>query len=92
MYYKGVVTRQAAFVSSQGDMSKVYIGDAGTDKEIMIYYLKRTEGGSTHWNSIDDLQLGDELIIFGRAFYYNSTTPEFDNQTYVYSINGVRTA
>ena len=91
-YYKGVVSRQAAFVSSQGDMSKVYIADAGTDNEIMIYYLKRTEGGSTRWEDVDDLQIGDELIIYGKAFYYNSNTPEFDNQTYVYSINGVRTA
>ena len=92
MYYKGVVTRQAASVSSQGDMFKVYIGDKGTNYEIMIYYLKRTQGGSTKWQSVDDLQIGDELIIFGRAFLYNSYTPEFDNQTYVYSINGVRTA
>ena len=93
MYYKGVVSRQAAFVSSQGDMSKVYIKDAGTDYEIMIYYLKKTDGNKYGtWNSVNDLQLGDELIIFGRAFYYNSTTPEFDNQTYVYSINGVPVA
>lgn len=89
MYYKGVVSRQAREVTSYGDMKMVYIKDAGTDYEIMIYYLKRTEGGSTHWSSVNDLQIGDELIIFGRAFYYNSTTPEFDNQTYVYSINGV---
>ena len=93
MYYKGVVSRQAAFVSSQGDMSKVYIADAGTEYEIMIYYLKKTEGNKHGtWSSIDDLQIGDEIIIFGRAFFYNSNTPEFDNLTYVYSINGVPTA
>ena len=92
MYYKGVVTRQATEVTSYGDMKMVYIGDEGTSYEIMIFYLKRTQGGSTKWQSVDDLQIGDKLIIFGRAFLYNSHTPEFDNQTYVYSINGVRTA
>ena len=93
MYYKGVVSRQAAYVSSQGDMSKVYIKDAGTDYEIMIYYLKKTDGNMHGtWNSVDDLQIGDELIVHGRAFYYNSNTPELDNTTYVYSINGVPTA
>ena len=92
MYYKGVVSRQAISVSDYGDMYKVYIADAGTNYEIMIYYLKRTQGGSTKWQSVDDLQIGDELIVHGRAFYYNSNTPELDNTTYVYSINGVPTA
>ena len=93
MYYKGVASRQAREVTTYGDMKMVYIKDAGTDYEIMIYYLKKTEGNRHGtWNNVDDLQIGDELIIFGRAFYYNSTTPEFDNQTYVYSINGVPTA
>ena len=93
MYYKGVVSRQAIKVSTQGDMYMPYIKDAGTDFEIMIYYLKKTEGNRHGtWNAVDDLQIGDEIIIFGRAFFYNSSTPEFDNMTYVYSINGVPTA
>ena len=93
MYYKGVVSRQAAYVSGQGDMSKVYIKDEGTDNEIMIYYLKKTQNNSgSTWTDVNELQLGDELIVCGRAFYYNSNTPELDNSTWVYSINGVRTA
>lgn len=93
MYYKGVVSRQAVSVSSKGDMYKVYIADAGTEYEIMIYYLKKTEGNNHGtWSSVDDLQIGDEIIIFGRAYFYNSSIPEFDSLTYVYSINGVPTA
>ena len=93
LYYKGVVSRQAAYVSGQGDMSKVYIKDEGTDNEIMIYYLKKTQNNSgSTWTDVNELQLGDELIVCGKAFYFNSTTPELDNSTWVYSINGVRTA
>jgi len=92
MYYKGVVSRQAVKVTTQGDMYMPYIKDEGTDYEIMIYYLKKTkENKNGTWSSVDELQVGDEVIIYGRAFFYKSNTPEFDNLTYVYSINGVPT-
>ena len=90
-YYKGVVSQQASQVSSQGDMKNVYVKDAGTDYEIMIYWLKKNNSGGK-WNEIDDLRIGDEIIFYGKAYFYNMSIAEFASGTYVYSINGTPTA
>ena len=40
---------------------------------------------------INDLKVGDEIIIHGAPFTYSNGTKEFSNGTYCYSINGTLT-
>ena len=94
-YFKGVVcTLASSLGSSSGDMYRLYIKDADKDNATMIYYLKKFYGANLYngnWESVNDLSIGDELVIYGRPFLYNPTTIEFASGTYVYSINGVLT-
>lgn len=90
--FKGKVTRQAASIgTSSGDMNNVYVADEGSSEDMQIYYLQRNEYRSPNWTSIDDLQIGDEIIFWGRPFYYNSRYLEFSSGAYCIKINGVST-
>ena len=91
-FFKGEVSRQAKQISStSGDMNNLYVKDSGTNDEILIYYISRNQYKSPNWSSIDDLQVGDTIIFYGRPFYYNSSLKEIGSGAYVYSINGVLT-
>ena len=76
-----------------------YAGDIGgimvTDgiNEMLIYYLRKYEGADIDHNftSVEDLPFDTELLIYGRPFTYNGTTPEFADGTYCVTIDGVHT-
>ena len=94
--FKGTVSRQASDIGGSGDLKKVYVKDAGTAYEIMIYYLAKTPDRSKVFESVYDLNVGDILIFHGSPFLYNGSTPEFSNSggiinTYAISINGTPT-
>lgn len=91
-YYKGVVTRQAALLSTtSGDLNAVYVGDSLNGDDMQIYYLKRNQYRNPNWSSVDDLIVGDEILFYGQAFYYNSRILEFASGAYCAEINGVST-
>ena len=94
-YYTGVVSRQAVSLGSgSGDMKNVYVRDADKENEMLIYYLKKCYDTATYgtWNSIDDLQVGDVIVFWGKAFCYNSSIIEFASGAFVVTINGTPTA
>lgn len=91
-YYKGVVIRQAAQLSPQsGDLNAVYVSDSLNGDDMQIYYLKRNQYRNPNWSSVDDLIVGDEILFYGQAFYYNSRILEFASGAYCVEINGVST-
>ena len=93
-YYVGVVSQLPDFMGGSGDLRNVHVKDADKDNDMTIYYLKKHEYTSTlggNWDSLDDLSLGDVIVFWGRAFYYNSRILEFASGAYVVSINGVPT-
>ena len=92
IYCTGIVSRQGDTLGGSKDIRKVYIKDPATNKEIMIYYLKRYQGAPStddNFTSVDDIKLGDELVICGQAFNYNGNTLEFGSGTYCITINDV---
>ena len=94
-FYTGVVAQLGSEIStSTGDMKNLYVKDASLDNKMLVYYIKRFESATkeNNWQTVDDLKVGDVLVFWGKAFYYNSTTIEFAAGAYVYSINGVLTA
>ncbi len=94
LYFTGKVKEKAAKLGNSGDMNNVKIAD-DDGNEILIYYLMKSETATKdnglNWESVDDLNIGDVLIIKGAPFTYNNSTPEFGSGTFVYSINGVVT-
>ena len=96
-FFKGIVSRQANLHStSSGDLRSVYVRDENSSDEMQIYYLTRCQGANLdngkNWTGIDDLQIGYEIVFWGRPFYYNSSILEFSSGAYCYSINGIPTA
>ena len=93
IYCTGVVSRQGYRVGSSGDIGSVYIKDPTNNNEILIYWLRKYQAAppDNNFSSIDDVKVGDVLVINGQAFNYNGTTLEFGSGTYCLSINGVAT-
>ena len=97
VYCYGTVSRVGQSLGGAGDICRIYIED-GYDHEIMIYYLKKAPGANNNVNpgsnfqSVDDLPVGTELVIYGRPYNYRGNTLEFATGTYCVSINGVPTS
>jgi len=89
VYCRGRVTQKASRIGTSGDLNNVKICDS-EGNEILIYYLKRSadaySGSEGNWASVDDLPVGTEIIIYGKPFHYNNSTPEFASGTYLVSI------
>ena len=85
VYCRGTVSRLGDSVGSSGDIRNVYISD-GEGHEIQIYYLKKCETATANnglnFTSVNDLPVGTEVLIYGKPFNYNNTTPEFASGTY----------
>lgn len=94
VYCKGTVSRKAASRSTRdGSLNAVYINDGEGTEEIMIYYLAKFYGATldTNFGDEDALEVGDEIVIYGRPFNYNGSTLEFASGTYCITINGTPT-
>lgn len=93
-YITGVVSQKASRLGTSNDLGNVYIKDPETNKEIMIYFLSKYQGVTKEDNftSVEDLQIGDEILINGQAFNYKGNTLQISYGAYCVSINGVPTA
>ena len=91
-YFVGTVTQAATqYGSSSGDLKNIKISDPNSNNEILIYWLKKTMDGSSTWSAIDDVKVGDVLVIYGNPYLYQNN-PQFGSSTQAYSLNGVPTA
>lgn len=92
-YVKGTVKSIATkLADSSGDMQSLYIQD-DQGNSIQVYYLKKFQGASSsnNWDSINDIKIGDELLVYANSIYtYNSRIPEIYN-SYCVTINGKST-
>ena len=88
----GTVSQAATRLGSEGDLGNVKISD-DLGNELLLFWLKKYDGAvaSDNFLSVDDLKIGDELLISGQPFRYNGNTIECSAGTYCISINGVLT-
>ena len=92
-YIKGKIieiTDKNQFGTQYGNCT-YYISDDGTDKYDKFYIYRTLYIGNVTYS--DDSWLkpkaGDEVIICGKVVNYRGNTPEtFQNQSYIYSLNG----
>lgn len=85
VYVKGKVSEVKEFRDKYSSMS-YYISDDGTTTN-QFYVYGGNNLGNTKFSSIDDLKVGDEVIVCGKLKNYNGTY-EFDSQNYIVSLNG----
>ena len=92
-YIKGKVSafhsNHESGITSFGNAT-FYMTDDGSESDtkflaFQVYYL-----GNVKFTSVDQISLGDEVIVYGPIVNYKSNTPETDDKgaAYIYSLNG----
>ena len=93
VYVKGIISRIATngtFTEggTYGNASFYISEDGGTDGT-QFYIYHALYFGKEKYTSGTDIQVGDEVIIYGPLMNYQGKTPEtVGNEAYLYSLNG----
>jgi len=87
-YVKGKISELKEFRSEYGSIS-YYISDDGTT-DTQFYVFGGNNLGGTKFTKLEDLKVGDEVVICGKLKNYNGTY-EFDSKNYLVSLNGKKT-
>ena len=89
VYVKGKISKIDE-VSTQYGNATYYISDDGTEtnqlKVFRGYYLNNEK-----FTAADQINVGDEVIVYGVLINYNNTTPEINQYNNLYSHNGKTT-
>ena len=85
-YVKGIVSSfQGESIIGDGVNYRYYVSDDGsTDNQLLVY--KGNNLNNEAFASADELQLGDEVVVYGPFQYYNSRTPEIAAGNYIVSL------
>ena len=92
VYIKGIIidiTSNNQFNTQYGNCT-FYISDDGTDTADKFYVFRTLYLGNQKYTSGDLPKKGDEVIICGKVTNYKGNTPEtVQNESYIYSLNGI---
>ena len=87
VYVKGIVSSiSTTTLSSFGNIDYYISTDGTTENEFYVYrglYL-----GGNQFTSLDQLKVGDEVVIYGKVVNFKGNTPELTQGNYLYSLNG----
>ena len=84
-YVKGIISKVEKFDDRYSSIT-YYISDDGTTaNQLQIYSGKSFNGEG--FSSIDDLKVGDEVVLVGEFKLFNGT-PEVDKSSEIISLNG----
>lgn len=86
VYTKGVITGIKSIDVSQYVRAQYYIGET-VDAETTLYVYNGYYLNGKDFTDNEQIKVGDEVIIYGMLTLYN-TTPEIDQNNYIYSLNG----
>lgn len=83
-YVSGIVVSVTGLYNNT--MLNYYISsDGSTTKQIQVFRGKFV--ANTNFSSADQVQVGDEVIVYGQLYKYNNTC-EINTGNYIYSLNG----
>ena len=85
VYVKGKVSELVEFKEQYGSIN-YYISEDGTTNN-QFYVYGGLGLGKNKFTKLDELKVGDELIICGKVKNFSGTY-EFDYNNYIYSLNG----
>ena len=88
---KGKICAIVNEFTTQYGNATFYISDDGTTSGDLFYVYRTLHlGNKVYPEGGLQVQLGDEVVVCGKVIYYQGTTPETsENNSYVYSLNGV---
>lgn len=85
VYVKGKVSELKEYRETFGSIS-YYISEDGSKTDQFFVYGGNNLG-NTKFKSIDELKIGDEVVICGKLKNFNNVY-EFDSRNYIVSLNG----
>ncbi len=87
IYVKGIISNIREVDPSYGNAT-YYISDDGTTSN-QLYIYRSYYLDNAKFTSTDQIQLGDEVVIYGKFVNYYGSTPETSSgNSYIYSLNG----
>ena len=82
VYTLGIVSQVTEISTSFGNATYYISDDGSTDNQFLIYRGYALNGNK--FNSEDQLQIGDEVIVTGSVVYYNNKTREYTQGNSLY--------
>lgn len=84
-YVKGIISKVEKFDDRYSSITYYISDDGSSTNELQIYSGKSFNGEG--FSSINDLKVGDEVVILGEFKLFNGT-PEVDKSSEIISLNG----
>lgn len=83
-YVKGIISKISSTSVLSGGYLTYYISDDGTEiNQLQVY--KGKNKGDAEFTAVEDIAVGDNVIIVGPLLYYSNSTPEINTGNYIYS-------
>lgn len=87
-YVKGVISTILSKSVLDGGYLTYYISDDGTTtNQLQVYKGKNKDNAA--FTAVNDIEVGDNVIVVGPLTYYNNSTPEINTGNYIYSTDHV---
>ena len=84
-YVQGIISRISQIELEQYFNATYFISDNGLEQnELQVYRGKYLSQGD--FSSLDDIQVGDQVIVYGDLTLFNNTTHEFKPKNYIYDL------
>lgn len=85
VYVSGIVVAQGTLY--QNTRMTYFISDDGTSTDQLQVFRGWYIGGAA-FSSVDQLEAGSTVVVYGQLFNYNGTTPEINADNRLYSVDG----
>ena len=90
VYVKGTVSQASKELNPTFGSLSYYISDDGTTgNELQVYGGLSFKGEK--FTSVDDIKVGDVVVVYGKLKKHNNTTYELDKNNILISLNGTTT-
>lgn len=84
-YVSGIISKISSTSVISGGKLTYFISDDGTTtNQLQVYHGKNLN--DTEFTSVDDIALGDKVVVYGPFTYYNDNTPELNDGNYLVSL------
>lgn len=82
-YVKGIISRISSKSVSSGTLTYYISDDGTTTNDLQVYKGKNLD--NANFTSVDDIEVGDAVVVVGPLLYYNDKTPEINTGNYIVS-------
>ena len=90
LYFKGKISSITEEYSTQYGNATFYISDTGANGGTKFYVYRALYLGNKKFaNGDEQIKIGDDVIVCGKVYNYNGSTPEtVTGKAFLYSLNG----